>query len=486
LRAQTKLSLSRPLFARCAALLLVTLASLPVRAHVKWFTDGSYADKPVPPADIFSPLFFQLAALTVAVVALGVWLDAQLGSWRAYQRIDSWLSERANVAPLVLRIALAMSMLLSWQDDSLLVPNVGIKEVWFGWYQFGIALLLLMPRTVPLAGAATLVLYGLALTRLSTFHMLDYALYAGVGWYLLVSRTPAGKPLRKSGLVVLYLTVGFSLCWVALEKFVYPEWAFQIIREHNLNMGMDLPLFLGGAAFVEFGLGYLIILCMLQRPLAVIITLVFFTTTMVFGKVEVIGHTLLHGCLLVFLLEGGSSIYNRIRRYLPSQPARMSFAVAGMIALFPLLLYPYSYLAAKKYSNKMGTVMYGSHHEHIPLEYPSDMPRPTVKLNVSPDIFGGYNVHLETENFRFAPEKAGRAHVFGEGHAHLYLNDKKIARVYSNWYHIPDLPQGEYDVEVSLHGNGHELLTWGGEPIRDNVKLSAPKTRVEEMHHDMR
>ena len=94
---------------------------------------------------------------------------------------------------------------------------------------------------------------------------------------------------------------------------------------------------------------------------------------------------------------------------------------------------------------------------------------------------GGYNLHLITTNFKFTPENAGRTQVFGEGHAHLYLNDEKIARVYGNWFYLPPLPQGDYDVEVTLNGNGHEMLTWGGEPIGDAVTIAAPKIRDEEM-----
>ena len=40
--------------------------------------------------------------------------------------------------------------------------------------------------------------------------------------------------------------------------------------------------------------------------LALLITLVFFATTLVFGKLEVIGHTMLHAALIVFLIEGSA------------------------------------------------------------------------------------------------------------------------------------------------------------------------------------
>jgi len=480
--AISKMPVFSRLFRYSPGILLVLLAFWPsdLLAHVKWFTDGSYADKPVSPTEIFSPLFYQLAVLTLAMVIFGVWLDSRLQILASYQRIDRWLGDRADKATLVLRITLAMTLLLSWQDGSMLVPNVGIKQIWIGWYQFALTFLLIFPKTTPIAGVGTIVLYILGVANFSGFHMLDYALYIGVGWYLAVSQVQNLR-LRKSGLMLLYLTVGFSLCWVALEKFIYPEWAYQIMEERNLTMGIDRTLFLTSAAFVEFGLGYLMLICMLQRPLAVIVTLVFVTTTVVFGKVEIIGHTLLHGCLVVFLLEGRSVIYNRINRTLKSLSARMAFASVAMVVLFPLLLYPYYTLASRKYENRMGKTMFGSHHEHIPLEIPENMPQPTVALEIFSDPMSGYNLHITTENFRWAPDRAGRAQVFGEGHAHLYLNGEKIARIYGEWHYLPALPQGEYDVEVTLNGNGHEMLTWGGEPIRDSKTILAPKIRPGEI-----
>lgn len=444
-------------------------------AHVKWFTEGSYADRPLGLEEVATPLFWQMAVLTVVVVALGVWLDALLKNARAYRRANDWLSGQSDRAVVVMRIALAMTLLLSWQDDAMLVPNLGIKQQWVGWYQFGLAFLLLFPRTVPLAGLGTLVLYGLGMRFFSGFHMLDYLMYIGVGWYLAVSRMPVEGRWRKSGLLVLYLTVGFALCWVALEKLVYPDWAYGIMDKHNLAMGMDNALFLTGAAFVEFGLGFLIIICLLERPLAVLITLVFFTTTLVFGKVEVIGHTLLHGCLIVFLLEGPSNLEWRLKHYLRNVPARMAFAATGFALLLPALLWPYTTFAQRKYENRQNKDAYGAHHEHIPLEVPPELPVPEVELVMTKDPMSGYNLHLEVLNFRWAPEHAGGPPTPGEGHAHLYVNGVKVARVYGDWFHLPQPPEGEYDIEVSLHANGHQMWTYGGEPIRDAERLEVGK-----------
>ena len=41
----------------------------------------------------------------------------------------------------------------------------------------------------------------------------------------------------------------------------------------------------------------------------------------------------------------------------------------------------------------------------------------------------GYNLEAKVSNFRFAPEDVNTAAKPGEGHAHLNVNDKKIARL---------------------------------------------------------
>jgi hypothetical protein len=241
-----------------------------------------------------------------------------------------------------MRIAAGAVLLLSWQADALLVPELGIGAAWIGWYQFLLALLLLFRRTVPIAGAGLILLYAIGLARFGAFHMLDYLLYAGAGYYLLVSN--AGNPrVRGTGIPALFLTVGFSLCWVALEKIVYPQWGLYVLEQNpQLALGFDLRFFLLAAAFVEFSLGYLLIIGLLERPLALTITLVFFTTTLIFGKLEVIGHTLIHGALIVFLLEGPGSVYKAPVRIHERIGLRAAFASVNFVLLLAILLVPYA------------------------------------------------------------------------------------------------------------------------------------------------
>jgi len=58
---------------------------------------------------------------------------------------------------------------------------------------------------------------------------------------------------------------------------------------------------------------------------------------------------------------------------------------------------------------------------------------PSVKMIVSKDAMSGFNIRIVTKNFKWSPEHASLSHIPGEGHAHIYIDDVKIARVYGEW-----------------------------------------------------
>ncbi len=96
---------------------------------------------------------------------------------------------------------------------------------------------------------------------------------------------------------------------------------------------------------------------------------------------------------------------------------------------------------------------------------------PEVTLDLSHDPMTGYNLHIRTRNFTFAPQSAGMEDVAGEGHAHVYVNGTKIARLYGDWMHIDHLPEGEVTVEVALTTNDHHPLVVAGQPIVASTRL---------------
>ena len=118
---------------------------------------------------------------------------------------------------------------------------------------------------------------------------------------------------------------------------------------------------------------------------------------------------------------------------------------------------------------------HGDHGHHGMLEISEGQPVPQVMIEAYPDPVAGWNLHIMTENWEFAPEQVNTSSIPSEGHAHLYVNGEKVTRIYSEWYYLPSLPPGEHLLTVGLNANGHESLMYNGEVIEASVKVIAPE-----------
>lgn len=111
------------------------------------------------------------------------------------------------------------------------------------------------------------------------------------------------------------------------------------------------------------------------------------------------------------------------------------------------------------------------------------MPQPThvakkamrVKAAVTKDPMKGYNLHLRTRGFRWAPQRAGMAFRPGEGHAHLYVDGTKLTRLYGPWFYLGTLDVGPHTIKVTLNGNDHgDYVSRSGMPIESIVQVTVP------------
>jgi len=109
------------------------------------------------------------------------------------------------------------------------------------------------------------------------------------------------------------------------------------------------------------------------------------------------------------------------------------------------------------------------------LEIPKNVAKPTVQLEVIKDAIKGYNIHVETTNFVFTPEKVNQKDIIGEGHAHLYVDGTKITRLYGNWYYLGAIAEGKHKVSVSLNGNSHAQYMVNGVKIEDVVEVTVDR-----------
>jgi hypothetical protein len=123
-------------------------------------------------------------------------------------------------------------------------------------------------------------------------------------------------------------------------------------------------------------------------------------------------------------------------------------------------------------SMQHGTAAGGLHDHSELLSIPGGPDAPALKVAVLPDPVSGWNLKVSVQNFRFAPEHASLEHVPGEGHAHVYVNGEKIARLYGAWLHLSSLPEGGAVVEVTLNSNDHRQLVVDGELVGASVTVN--------------
>lgn len=118
-----------------------------------------------------------------------------------------------------------------------------------------------------------------------------------------------------------------------------------------------------------------------------------------------------------------------------------------------------------------------TNHSHKPIEITSKQDLPSVNLVVHKDTKKGWNLETKVTNFQFAPENVNKAHKFGEGHGHLYINGTKITRLYGSWYYLAHLPPGKNTITVSLNANNHSPLAHNKKSIKDTKIIEVPEKK---------
>lgn len=114
-----------------------------------------------------------------------------------------------------------------------------------------------------------------------------------------------------------------------------------------------------------------------------------------------------------------------------------------------------------------------AHHDHGMVETSEYENIPTISLVGHVDAVGGINIEILAENFVFTPENVNGENIDGEGHTHLYINGKKITRVYNPWFLISKglFDEGENTITVELSANNHNYYVLNGEKIEDTITV---------------
>ncbi|CEG27468.1 DoxX family membrane protein [Bacillus sp. B-jedd] len=286
-------------------LLIIGVAATPLltEAHVKWFTEAVPEKAAI--EDILSPVFISVSIGVALILAALPQLLPWMMKWKPFEKIDSRLDGLRKYSRLILKYGTAAALIIQVVMGTIFAPEIHLPSMEvtvLAWLSIG---LLLIPHHYA-TKAGALILFGIFvyLTPLhGVFHMLDYGFYLAVIFVLLIGSTR----LEQWGFPFLYLGTGLSLCWVAVEKWVFPGLSLDIIAHHHVpTFGFSPGIFILLSAFIEFVVGYLLIVGVLNRLLAFILTIIFILTTTLFGWLELAGHFIIHIILAIFIIEGVS------------------------------------------------------------------------------------------------------------------------------------------------------------------------------------
>lgn len=296
--------ISRVRFPLLVLFFLIILTPLFAEAHVKWFSEVTPVKEEI--ETILSPLFMSLSLfIAVLLGVLTLVLQPLIDRIPFVQRINVYLDKYRISSRYILKYGTAVALIIQAVSGSIFAPEFQIENqtvmiaLW-------VAIIMLLIPIHYATKAGALVLLGLFIYQLGEsglFHMLDYGFYLAIIGVLLIGKTK----LENWGFPFLYLGTGLSLCWVAAEKWVYPAMSVDIIARHGVpTFGFAPEIFVVMAAFIEFVVGYLLIVGILNRVLAFVLTLIFISTTLLFGVTEIIGHFMIHIILIIFIIEGVS------------------------------------------------------------------------------------------------------------------------------------------------------------------------------------
>jgi len=117
------------------------------------------------------------------------------------------------------------------------------------------------------------------------------------------------------------------------------------------------------------------------------------------------------------------------------------------------------------------------HHQTAPV--PANALSPEVSLQAVKDAMSGFNLTLLLKNYQLMLPAADLAQTTVvdnaslSGHAHLYVNGKKIQRIYGRFVHIPKtlLKAGENTIRVTLNNHNHANWSLDGKVVQSELTL---------------
>jgi hypothetical protein len=312
------------------ALVVNALLAQSASAHVKWFCAYDVAGQPVGLENVLCPDFEMLTGVSILALMTGGVLEGTplgMAMLTALDRATAWI--RNNVE-IIARAACAAFFIAVWgMGGVLLTPELKTDSTLVGAIQLGIAAGMLSRRTMPLSALGIFVLYGIAIDTYGLFHMADYPVFLGFAVFLaltgLQTNLFGARPID-----ILRWAAGITLMWASIEKWAYPEWSYPLFIVHpTMSLGFTPDFYMRAAGAVEFALAFSLVWTPLVRRIgAIMLAAMFISACFPFGKIDMIGHSLIIVALFAIIADDARSKVSWRRSWW------IPFAYASSLALF--------------------------------------------------------------------------------------------------------------------------------------------------------
>ncbi len=286
-----------------------------ILAHVKWFAVFDVNAMPKPIGEVLNGQFIKFFLASVVAVCAFFLADRAAYRRALLHALDARLKKLDDLSVLILRLSAAIFFISLWafyQSYGIafyITPELRTHSAYVPWLHLALGICALFRRSLPAVGVGIFALFGLAVRNYGLFHLLDYMIFVGLGYFFLVATIERGK-WRQSGFVVLFAATGITLLWAAMEKFAYPEWSYSMLRSHpDMLMGLQPETFMVLAGFVEFCVAFVLLgaVSIAGRVVALVFQAIFMLAIFEFGLLDAIGHLMIIAILFVLFMRGPTS-----------------------------------------------------------------------------------------------------------------------------------------------------------------------------------
>jgi len=308
------------------------------QAHVKWFCAFNVAGQPRGLENVLCPDFEYLFGLSILALMCGCLCEGTVLGDAMMRSLDRATRLIRDNIEIIFRAGSAFFFISIWAlGGVLLTPELKTGSAAIGVIQLGIAAGMLSRRTMPFSALGIAALFAVGVWNYGIFHLADYPVFLGVAAYLALT----GLQRDLFGLRpidVVRWTASITLMWASVEKWAYPEWSYPLFAEHPaMSLGFDPDFYMRAAGAIEFALAFALIWTPLARRIAAtMLSAMFISAVFAFGKIDLIGHTLIVVVLFGIVADNPGK-QSKLARYPWLVPAAYTAALVLFLGAYYLM-----------------------------------------------------------------------------------------------------------------------------------------------------